>query len=68
METEEVQPTTAVVDLNDIGPDPSTTVGGKALNLGRMLRADLPVPPGFCVTTPAYRRVAGDRVASGSRL
>ena len=28
-----------------------------------MLRADLPVPPGFCVTTPAYRRVVGDRLA-----
>ncbi len=41
----------------------STTVGGKALNLGRLLRADLPVPPGFCVTTPAYRRV----VVIGSR-
>ncbi len=30
-----------------------------------MLRADLPVPPGFCVTTPAYRRVVGERL-SGS--
>ena len=63
METEEVQPTTAVVDLNDIGSDDLATVGGKALNLGRMLRAGLPVPPGFCVTTPAYRRVVGDRLA-----
>ena len=44
-------------------PDDLATVGGKALNLGRMLRADLPVPPGFCVTTPAYRRVVGDRLA-----
>ena len=63
METEEVQPTTAVVDLNDIGSEDLATVGGKALNLGRMLRAGLPVPPGFCVTTPAYRRVVGDRLA-----
>jgi pyruvate,water dikinase len=32
--------------------------GGKAANLGEMLRAGLPVPPGFCVTTAAYGVVA----------
>src|ERR1051325_6368542 len=32
--------------------------GGKAANLGEMARAGLPVPPGFCVTTAAYTRVA----------
>ncbi|MFT4163643.1 MAG: PEP/pyruvate-binding domain-containing protein [Microlunatus sp.] len=48
------------VDLADIGPDELATVGGKALNLGRMLAAGLPVPTGFCVTTTAYRRVVGD--------
>ena len=61
--TEAIPLTADVVDLSDIGPDDLATVGGKALNLGRMLRADLPVPPGFCVTTPAYRRVVGDRLA-----
>jgi len=30
--------------------------GGKGANLGEMTRAGLPVPPGFTVTTPAYRR------------
>jgi rifampicin phosphotransferase len=34
-------------------------VGGKAANLGVMIRAGLPVPPGVCVTTEAYRVVAG---------
>src|SRR3989442_4495690 len=34
-------------------------VGGKAANLGEMVRAGLPVPPGFCVTTTAYALVAG---------
>src|SRR5256714_3119715 len=29
-------------------------VGGKAANLGELLRAGLPVPDGFCVTTAAY--------------
>lgn len=30
-------------------------VGGKAVNLHRMVVAGLPVPDGFCVTTQAYR-------------
>jgi pyruvate,water dikinase len=30
-------------------------VGGKALGLGRLVDQDLPVPPGFAVTTDAYR-------------
>ena len=32
-------------------------VGGKALSLGRMARAGLPVPLGFVVTVEAYRRL-----------
>jgi pyruvate,water dikinase len=30
-------------------------VGGKGANLGELTRAGFPVPPGFCVTTTAYR-------------
>lgn len=30
-------------------------MGGKALQLGALVRADLPVPPGFCITTDAFR-------------
>jgi len=33
-------------------------VGGKAANLGELTGAQLPVPPGFCVTTIAYAQVA----------
>ena len=33
-------------------------VGGKAANLGEMIHAGLPVPPGFCITTTAYALVA----------
>jgi pyruvate,water dikinase len=33
-------------------------VGGKAANLGEMINAGLPVPPGFCITTTAYALVA----------
>ncbi len=32
--------------------------GGKGANLGELVRAGLPVPPGFVVTTDAYREVA----------
>ena len=30
-------------------------VGGKGANLGELTRAGFPVPPGYCVTTAAYR-------------
>ena len=45
--------------FDEIDPGDAGSVGGKALGLGRMARAGLPVPPGFCVTTAAYRRVRG---------
>src|SRR6266700_851195 len=35
-------------------------VGGKGASLARMARADLPVPPGFHITTVAYRRFVAD--------
>jgi rifampicin phosphotransferase len=34
--------------------------GGKASNLGELVRAGFPVPAGFCVTTAAYDLVAAD--------
>src|SRR5215212_3631763 len=34
--------------------------GGKAANLGELVRAGFPVPPGFCVSTAAYNMVAMD--------
>ncbi len=34
-------------------------VGGKAANLGETIGAGLPVPPGFCLTTDAYRSAVG---------
>src|SRR5918911_4346024 len=37
-----------------------TVAGGKAANLGELLRAGFPVPAGFCVTTAAYDLVAAD--------
>ena len=34
-------------------------VGGKGLNLGKLTAAGFLVPPGFCVTTDAYRATVG---------
>ncbi len=40
--------------------------GGKAANLGEMVRAGLPVPGGFCVTTAAYGLVADGASLEGT--
>jgi phosphohistidine swiveling domain-containing protein len=47
-----------VVDLSRLASASLATVGGKALNLGRLVAAGFPVPPGFCLTTAAYRMAA----------
>jgi pyruvate,water dikinase len=43
--------------FEQIRPDDGDTVGGKALSLALLAAAGFPVPPGFCVTTSAYRRL-----------
>lgn len=47
-----------VSDLKDFGAGHVAVVGGKAANLGELLRAGLPVPDGFVVTTDAYAAAA----------
>ncbi|QYN40214.1 phosphoenolpyruvate synthase [Pseudonocardia sp. DSM 110487] len=47
-----------VVELKALDAQALPRVGGKAANLGELLAAGFPVPPGFAVTTAAYRRVA----------
>ncbi|HET7659095.1 MAG TPA: PEP/pyruvate-binding domain-containing protein [Oryzihumus sp.] len=49
-----------VVDLRTLDRHMLDTVGGKAANLGELMRAGLAVPPGFCVTTTAYARATAD--------
>ena len=44
----------AVVDLADVGRDDVAVAGGKGANLGELVRAGMPVPPGFVVTTEAF--------------
>ncbi|MFF1254791.1 PEP/pyruvate-binding domain-containing protein [Pseudarthrobacter sp. NPDC058329] len=47
-----------VLDLRQAASASLATVGGKALNLGRLAAADFPVPPGFCLTTDGYLKAA----------
>ncbi|MCP3799297.1 PEP-utilizing enzyme [Allokutzneria sp. A3M-2-11 16] len=46
-----------VLDLAALDGGMGELVGGKAANLGELINAGIPVPPGFCVTTDAYRRM-----------
>ncbi len=42
-------------------PEHKPFVGGKNASLGEMMRAELPVPPGFAVTTNAYGLIWSDK-------
>jgi rifampicin phosphotransferase len=53
-----------VLGFADIGTGALARVGGKGANLAWMTQAGLPVPPGFCVTTAAFRRFVGRSLAS----
>ena len=56
-----VLPLTAIDPTN---PGALATVGGKALGLADLITAGMPVPPGFCVTTSAYRHALEDAGAA----
>jgi hypothetical protein len=44
-----------VVQFAELGREDVAVAGGKGANLGELTRAGLPVPPGFVLTTAAYR-------------
>jgi pyruvate,water dikinase len=48
-------PASYVRCFEELGRKDVSLAGGKGANLGEMLRAGLPVPPGFVVTTEAFR-------------
>jgi pyruvate,water dikinase len=48
-------PETYTVWLAELPPESMTLAGGKATGLGNLMRAGLPVPPGFVVTADAFR-------------
>jgi phosphoenolpyruvate synthase/pyruvate phosphate dikinase len=52
--------TAHVLPLDDCAGVPRASVGGKAAGLGSIAGCGLPIPPGFAVTTGAYREAAGE--------
>jgi hypothetical protein len=46
---------TYILRFSEVGKDDIPQVGGKGANLGEMVAAGLPVPPGFCITAKAYQ-------------
>lgn len=52
----ETPPDALVLALEHTGKAMLAQAGGKAANLGELMRAGLPVPAGFCLTTQAYVR------------
>src|SRR3712207_1633156 len=55
-----------VASLETLRRDAIERGGGKGANLGELIRAGLPVPPGFCVTTVAYRRAVVEAGLAGA--
>ena len=45
---------TYINNLGDVGPGDVALAGGKGIGLGGLVRAGLPVPPGFVLNTAAY--------------
>jgi phosphohistidine swiveling domain-containing protein len=54
--------------FGQISPGDISDVGGKGLSLGLMVQAGLPVPPGFCVTSAAHRRLQGNAPSTDAEL
>ena len=58
-----------MVGLQEIDETQAALVGGKGAHLGELLRIEgVRVPPGFCVTTDAFRRIMGEAPALDDRL
>jgi len=46
--------------FDEVRRDDVSLAGGKGANLGEMVQAGLPIPPGFIITAPAYCHVVGE--------
>jgi pyruvate,water dikinase len=58
-----------VVGFREIDERQVTVVGGKGAHLGELSRIQgIRVPPGFCVTTDAFRRMTAEAPSIGDRL
>ncbi|HSJ55526.1 MAG TPA: PEP/pyruvate-binding domain-containing protein, partial [Anaerolineae bacterium] len=51
--------------FDELTRDDVPLAGGKGANLGDMIQAGLPVPPGFVITAPAYRLVVETAALAG---
>src|SRR5690349_257413 len=64
-----VRPDRYVVDLHEIDATQIAVAGGKGAHLGELSRMEgVRVPPGFCVTTHAFRRVMTHAPSLDARL
>jgi pyruvate, water dikinase len=54
-----------VIDLGALGAGDRGVAGGKAASLGQLLRAGIPVPPGFVVTVTAFERALAELDPAG---
>jgi pyruvate,water dikinase len=50
----QIAPPRTVTNLSEVRASDVALVGGKGANLGEMIAADFPVPPGFVVTADAF--------------
>jgi phosphoenolpyruvate synthase/pyruvate phosphate dikinase len=58
-----------VLDLDEIDRTQVAVAGGKGAHLGELSRIDgVEVPPGFCVTTDAFRRIVAEAPSLDDRL
>src|ERR1700761_8591207 len=58
-----------VLDFEEIDQSKVAVVGGKGGHLAELSRLDgVRVPPGFCVTTDAFRRILPEVPSIGERL
>jgi rifampicin phosphotransferase len=63
------QPDWYVLGLQEIDETQVAVVGGKGAHLGELSRIEgIRVPPGFCVTTDAFRRIMGEAPSIDDRL
>ena len=55
-------PAAYILDLGEVAPGDASLVGRKAFHLAKLIRSGFDVPPGFCITTEAFRhaQAAGD--------
>jgi pyruvate,water dikinase len=64
-----VRPNPYVLGLDQIDATDAAVAGGKGASLGELARIDgVEVPPGFCVTTEAFRRATAQSASLEDRL